>query len=169
MPLSLAQVAQTPQTPAAAPPVSLAQAGGFPAGTPPPEDNPELSGTSLGVLPGAKPGYPGRQIWMHKDGKAYSTHLNSIETINGKDYILPTIYNGTVVSRDQARQIAIDNHLIDPETGHPFPEETGVIPSGRYKGWGQREKPLHDLLERQATEVLKQTPAGRRLLQERER
>jgi hypothetical protein len=134
----------------------------------PPEEPPQLSQVSLGVYPDAKPGYPGRQIWMHAQDPGYSTHLNIIERFGDKDYIIPTIYNGRHVSREDARQIALQNNLIDPETGHPFPEETGIIAEGPYAGWGQVEKPWHDALEHQAEQAMQQTDNGRQYLQWRD-
>lgn len=134
----------------------------------PPDEEPQLSQVSLGVLPGAKPGYPGRHIWQHANDPGYSTHLNSIEEIGGKHYIIPTIFNGQIVPRDMVRQLAIQHNLIDPETGHPFPEETGFIEEGPHAGWGIVEKQLHDDLEQQAQHAIQGTDNGRRYLQWRE-
>jgi hypothetical protein len=165
MPVSLGQAATRPQDMVEEPhpPISLAQAAGPPPAQAP-EEAPQLSGTALGVLPGAKPGFPGRKVWMHTDGTNYSTHYNIVTNIGGKDYIIPTIYNGKVVSEDDARAIAIRNKLIDPETGHPFAIETAPSRTGM----GRVEQAEHDRLERASDAALRRTPQGRRFLQQRQ-
>ena len=81
---------------------------------------PTFTGRSLGTMPGAKKGFPGRPIMEHEGKGGYSTHLNMVTNIGGQEYIVPTMFGGQVVSEDEAIKRVHGAGMIDPDTGHPL-------------------------------------------------
>lgn len=61
----------------------------------------------------------GRPQVANEDG-SISTERTITVDIDGGWYNIPTMYGGKVLSDEEARKIAIDNGLTDPETGRSF-------------------------------------------------
>lgn len=102
----------------------------------------EPAGTILGYLSS------GRPIVRNEDG-SFSTHRNMTITLDGKSYIVPTIYGGKRYSEQDAYDLIIKNKLVDPDTGKPLQaynsEEEALAD----------EKRLHDILEDEAVSILR--------------
>src|SRR5712691_7370533 len=111
---------------------------------------PEFSGNILGDLPGAKQGYPGRPIMEHVGGNGYSTHFNSVQNVNGKEHIIPTMYGGKLYDPEEAKKIAVANSMIDPDTGHPMPGFDTADEALAH------ENMLHSVLQNQANQAILQ-------------
>jgi hypothetical protein len=63
----------------------------------------------------------GRPIVLNPDGSV-STHRNIVVNLDGRSYLLPTLYGGRQVSEQQAVALLRQSQGIDPDTGQPFPQ-----------------------------------------------
>ena len=61
----------------------------------------------------------GRPMIANPDG-TFSTERSITVEVDGKWYNIPSMYGGKEVSHDEAKRIAIENGMTDPETGRAF-------------------------------------------------
>lgn len=82
----------------------------------------------------------GRPIVRNDDGTV-STHRNMRIEMDGRHWIVPTMFGGKAVHPDDAISIVRENRGIDPDTRQPVPSFDSADAAA------EAEKILHDALE----------------------
>ena len=77
------------------------------------QEMPNSTGEVIGTTSEGRP-------QVANDDASMSTERTITIDIGGKWYNIPTMYGGKIVPDDRAREIAISNGLVDPETGRAF-------------------------------------------------